>query len=291
MEEGLVSIITPCYNGAKYISETIDSVIAQTYPKWEMIIVDDGSKDNSADIVREYEAKDERIHLIQQKNAGSAAARNNGIRQCNGQYIALLDADDLWKPDFLKKQIVFMKKRKAVCVFCSYERIDGHSKQILHPTIAKKKIMTKDMRVMNHIGCLSGLYDSSKHGKIYLREELKSLRDDYAYWYDIVALEDAAYGNPEILASYRVLDTSTTGNKKKLIKKQYQFYRTHLKESVPEAAINVVRWGVAGIVKFGGIAPEKMGGTAEEIVWAVNPAENSFVRFHYSTSILVEVAA
>lgn len=250
MEEGLVSIITPCYNGAKYISETIDSVIAQTYPKWEMLIVDDGSKDNSADIVREYEAKDERIHLIQQKNAGSAAARNNGIRQCNGQYIALLDADDLWKPDFLKKQIAFMKKRKAVCVFCSYERIDGHSKQILHPTIAKKKITTKDMRVMNQIGCLSGLYDSSQHGKIYLREELKSLRDDYAYWYDIVSLEDAAYGNPEILASYRVLDTSTTGNKKKLIKKQYQFYRTHLKESVPEALVNTLVWGVSGIRKF-----------------------------------------
>ena len=248
MEEGLVSIITPCYNGAKYIRETIDSVIAQTYPKWEMIIVDDGTKDNSAEIVRGY--TDERIHLIQQKNAGSAAARNNGIRQCNGQYIALLDADDLWKPDFLKKQIAFMKKRKAVCVFCSYERIDGHSKQILHPTIAKKKITTKDMRVMNQIGCLSGLYDCSKHGKIYLREELKSLRDDYAYWYDIVALEDAAYGNPEILASYRVLDTSTTGNKKKLIKKQYQFYRTHLKESVPEALVNVIRWGVSGIRKF-----------------------------------------
>ena len=248
MEEGLVSIITPCYNGAKYIRETIDSVIAQTYPKWEMIIVDDGSKDNSAEIVRGY--TDERIHLIQQKNAGSAAARNNGIRQCNGQYIALLDADDLWKQDFLKKQIAFMKKRKAVCVFCSYERIDRHSKQILHPTMAKKKITTKDMRVMNQIGCLSGLYDCSKHGKIYLREELKSLRDDYAYWYDIVALEDAAYGNPEILASYRVLDTSTTGNKKKLIKKQYQFYRTHLKESVPEAAINTFIWGMCGLKKF-----------------------------------------
>ena len=76
MEKGLVSIITPCYNGAKYISETIDSVIAQTYPKWEMIIVDDGSKDNSTEIVRGY--TDERIHLIQQKNAGSAAARNTG---------------------------------------------------------------------------------------------------------------------------------------------------------------------------------------------------------------------
>ena len=250
MEKGLVSIITPCYNGAKYISETIDSVIAQTYSKWEMIIVDDGSKDNSAEIVRRYADKDPRVQLVQQKNTGSAEARNNGIRRCNGQYIALLDADDLWKPAFLEKQIAFMKKKNAVCVFCSYERIDGQSKSILQPTYSKSKIATKDMRIMNYIGCLSGLYDCSRHGKIYLREELKSLRDDYAYWYDIVALEDAAYGNPEILASYRVLDTSTTGNKKKLIKKQYQFYRTHLHENVLEALINVIKWGVAGVKKF-----------------------------------------
>ena len=250
MEKGLVSIITPCYNGAKYISETIDSVITQTYSKWEMIIVDDGSVDNSAEIVRKYTENDSRLHLVQQKNAGSAAARNNGIRRCDGQYIALLDADDLWKPDFLEKQIKFMKKKNAICVFCSYERIDAESISILHPTIVSEKITIKNMRVMNHIGCLSGLYDCSRYGKIYLREELKSLRDDYAYWYDIVVLENAAYGNPEILALYRVLDTSTTGNKKKLIKKQYQFYRKHLKESVPEALFNTLRWGVAGVKKF-----------------------------------------
>lgn len=106
------------------------------------------------------------------------------------------------------------------------------------------------MKVMNYIGCLSGLYDSSKYGKIYLREELKSIRDDYAYWFDVVALEDKAYGNPKILADYRVLDNSTTGNKKKLIKKQYQFYRNYLKENLFEAGINVIRWGIAGVKKF-----------------------------------------
>ena len=85
MKAGLVSIITPCYNGEKYIRETIDSVLAQTYPDWEMIIVDDGSKDSSAAIVSEYAEKDPRIKLIQQANAGSAAARNNGIRRAEGQ--------------------------------------------------------------------------------------------------------------------------------------------------------------------------------------------------------------
>ena len=250
MKDGLVSIITPCYNGAKYIKETIDSVLAQTYQQWEMIIVDDGSKDNSAEIINEYTKADNRIRLIQQENAGSAAARNNGIRQAEGQYIALLDADDIWHKDFLEKQIAFMKAEDTVCVFCSYNRINEQSQVILRPTIAKPKVTEKDMKVMNYIGCLSGLYDQSKYGKIYLREELKSIRDDYAYWYDIVALENKAYGNHEILADYRVLSNSTTGNKKILIKKQYAFYRRYLKEAPIQALINVIRWGLAGIKKF-----------------------------------------
>lgn len=250
MEQGLVSIITPCYNGEEFLRETIHSVIAQTYANWEMLIVDDGSKDSSAEIIKEYALKDGRIRFLQQENAGSAAARNNGIRNSRGQYIALLDADDLWKPDFLKKQIDFMKENNVICVFCSYERIDENGHIIMHPSIAKSVVTKKDMRVRNQIGCLSGLYDSSKYGKIYLKEELKSIRDDYAYWYDIVSLEDKAYGNPEILASYRVLKGSTTGNKKKLIKKQYNFYRTYLKESVPEATLNLIRWGVNGVLKF-----------------------------------------
>lgn len=253
MKKGFVSIITPCYNGEKYVSETIDSVLAQTYKDWEMIIIDDGSKDNSADIIREYEKKDSRIRLIQQANGGSAAARNNGIRQAEGQYIALLDADDIWEPEFLAEQIAFMKEKDAVCVYCSYICIDKDGNKILKPVVCRPEISTKDMMVTNYIGCLSGLYNSEKHGKIYLREELKSMRDDYAYWLDIVKLENKAYGNPKLLARYRVLDNSTTGNKKALIKKQWQFYRTYLKLGVVKSAVNLARWGLMGIKKYGGV--------------------------------------
>ena len=253
MIKGLVSIITPCYNGAKYISETIDSVLAQTYTQWEMIIIDDGSKDNSAEIVKNYMEKDDRIKFLQQENAGSAAARNNGIRNAEGQYIALLDADDLWEPEFLQEQIAFMTEKDAVCVYCSYKCIDENSNEILNPVICRPEITTKDMMVTNYIGCLSGLYSIERHGKIYLREELKSLRDDYAFWLDIVKLENKAYGNQKLLARYRVLATSTTGNKKKLIKKQYRFYRDYLKLGVFKSLTNLVRWGVMGLKKYKGI--------------------------------------
>ena len=127
MVETLVSIITPCYNGSDYIAETIESVMAQSYSNWEMIVVDDGSKDSTASIVQNYVEKDARIKLIRQKNKGSAAARNNGIKSAKGRYIALLDSDDVWMPEFLEKQIAFMKEKNAVCVYCSYVRINNQS--------------------------------------------------------------------------------------------------------------------------------------------------------------------
>ena len=250
MIKGLVSIITPCYNGEKYLPETVRSVLLQTYKNWEMIIVDDGSNDASAMIAQRFAEKDSRIRLIMQENSGSASARNHGLRECKGQYIALLDADDIWLPKFLEKQIAFMKRKRAYVATCGYGRIDSKSKNILHPLIPKPVITVKDMEVMNRIGCLTGLYDCRKFGKIYLREELKSVRDDYAYWMDIVRLTGKAYGNQEVLAKYRVLDTSTTGNKKKLIKKQYQFQRQYLKKNPIIAGLNVLRWGIAGIKKF-----------------------------------------
>ena len=249
-KQGKVSIITPCYNGEKYIGETIESVLAQTYDDWEMIIVDDGSTDHSAETIKKYCRKDARIQYISQENAGSSAARNHAILHAKGQYIALLDADDIWMPRFLEKQIAFMKEKRTVCVCCSYGRIDENSKKILRPVKAKKVITIRDMMVMNRIGCLSGLYDSSKYGKVYLDERLKSIRDDYAYWLEIVKFEGKAYGNSEVLAYYRVLPGSTTGNKKQLVVKQYAFYRNYLKLGPVRCWINVLRWGISGAIKF-----------------------------------------
>ncbi|MFT0331182.1 glycosyltransferase family 2 protein [Bacteroides thetaiotaomicron] len=112
MDNQLVSIITPMYNGEKYVSQTIESVLAQTYQNWEMIIVDDGSKDASPQIVKKYSIEDNRIKLVHQQNAGSAAARNNALRRANGRYICFLDADDLLDNSFLEKQLEYLKIRR-----------------------------------------------------------------------------------------------------------------------------------------------------------------------------------
>ena len=248
--DGLVSVITPCYNGERYLTDTIESVLGQTYANWEMIVIDDGSTDHSPEIAAAHAARDNRIKLLTQSNAGAARARNAGIRMARGRYIALLDADDIWEPVFLERQLAFMREKDAICVCSAYRRIDEQGQEIQHPTVPMAVITPRDMRVMNRIGCLTGLYDSQRHGKVFLREELKSIRDDYAYWYDIVSLEGMAFGNPEVLARYRVLSGSTTGNKFRLISKQYRFYRDHLKESPLTALVNTLRWGVSGIRKF-----------------------------------------
>lgn len=252
MKEGLVSIITPVYNGEKYISETIESVIKQTYLDWEMIVVDDGSKDGSAAIVRRYAEKESRITLLQQPNGGSASARNNGIRYANGQYIALLDSDDLWDPDFLKSQLVLMKEKNTICVHGSYKRINENSEEILKAWKAKKEVTYKQMQMTNHIACLTGLYDTSKFGKIYLKEELRSIRDDYAYWLDVVKLAGVSYGNQDVLASYRVISSSTTGKKKKLIRAQFYFYYHYQRLGLFKSILYTIYWGILGVLKFSG---------------------------------------
>lgn len=249
MTDGLVSIITPCYNGTRYIAETINSVIAQTYQSWEMIVVDDGSTDSLDVVMAPYLAAEPRIRLLHRSNAGSAAARNTGLRQAQGQYIALLDADDVWHPDFLEKQLAFMKVQNAACVCCSYGHIDAQSRPVGSPTRAKSDITVKDMQVMNYVACLTGLYDTEKCGRLYLDETLK-IRDDYAYWYEVIKRAGRASGNSEILADYRVYSGSSTGKKIRLIPSQYHFYRDYLHLAPLRSAVNVLRWGAAGLAKF-----------------------------------------
>ena len=108
-------------------------------------------------------------------------------------------------------------------------------------------------QIGNHEAADRFRYNLEKHGKVYLREELKSMRDDYAYWLDIVKLDDKAYGNQKLLARYRVLANSTTGNKKKLIKKQWRFYRDYLKLGVFKSGCNLIRWGIMGLKKYKGV--------------------------------------
>jgi teichuronic acid biosynthesis glycosyltransferase TuaG len=118
----LISIITPCYNGALFIAQAIESVIAQTYKNWEMIIVDDCSTDMSLDIALSYAAKDKRIKVLKmEQNSGAALARNKAIKVSRGEYLAFLDSDDIWLPEKIEKQLQFMQKNDSDFSFTEYE--------------------------------------------------------------------------------------------------------------------------------------------------------------------------
>lgn len=250
MEKGLVSIITPLYNASRFISLTIDSVSSQTYSNWEMIIIDDGSTDDSSVIVGTFVMKDPRIQFHSQSNAGSAAARNNGIRRARGQYICLLDADDTWEPRFIEAQLLFMKENSAHLVYSSHTRIDENSVEVLKPYMVPFRVTYSDMLKTCSISCLTGMYDTEPFGKIYLKEEFKSLRDDYIYWLEIIKKVKVAYGNPLILANYRILSHSATRKKNKLIVPQFKVLHEVEKLSIVRSLYYLMNWAIFGFLKY-----------------------------------------
>ena len=125
--EDKISIIIPVYNVEKYIAQTVESVRKQTYPEWELLLVDDGSTDGSRRVMEEMlrEYPDERIRILEKENSGAAKTRNAGLTESRGRYIAYLDADDLWEEEKLEKQLAFMREKEAAFSFTGYEFADS----------------------------------------------------------------------------------------------------------------------------------------------------------------------
>jgi len=250
MQKELVSIITPMYNASRFVAQTIESVLAQTYPHWEMLIVNDGGKDNCAEIVEEYAKKDSRIKLIHQENAGSAAARNNALRNASGKYICFLDSDDIWIPTFIEKQLKFMKEKDALVVTASYNLINEEGEICLNPYIVPKTMKRKDLLKVNSMSCLTTMYNAEKLGVFFFAERLKSFRDDLNYWLDVLETAKKAFGNPEILASYRVFENSTTGKKKKIVLPHFMFLYKELNLGIFRSTYYTLVWAIHGILKY-----------------------------------------
>jgi len=255
MQNDLVSIVTPLYNGANHIAETIESVLNQTFPLWEMIIVDDCSNDQGKGrkIVQEYLAKDSRISLIAlERNIGSSGARNTGIKATCGEYIAFLDADDLWDAEFLKKQLSFMKLKNASIVFSSYRRVaEDSNEEILDPFIVSLRVDYRAILKALPMLTSTAMIDRGKLGKHYFNEHLGSLRDDYVYWlYLLREHVDYAYGNPEILASYRLRKNSVTANKTKMILPHWKVLRKIERLSLVKSFYYICWWAWISFWKY-----------------------------------------
>lgn len=250
MTNALVSIITPLYNGERFVAQTIESVLAQTYTEWEMIIINDGSKDNGENVVKKYADKDARIKLYSQPNGGSSSARNNGLRRAQGEYICFLDADDIWEPIFIERQLKFLTEHNADIVFASYKRINTENKEILRPFIVPNQVNYTDTLKTCSLSCLTTMFKREFCKDIYFNEQLKSMRDDFAFWLALLKRTMYAWGNPEILASYRIFETSTTANKKKVIIPQFNIYYKVERLGLFKSIYYLIHWAVNGYMKY-----------------------------------------
>lgn len=218
----LVSIITPSYNSEQYIGQMIESILAQTYQNWELLITDDCSTDNSCEIIQEYIQNDNRIKLFKlTSNSGAGIARNNSIDHALGRYIAFLDSDDLWKPDKLEKQLDFMRSNNYQFTFSSYDIVNEEGNQIGYVE-AKRHLSYYSLLRCNEIGCLTCMYDSEYLGKMYFPNIRK--RQDWGLWLTIIKKCKIAYGLEKSLAIYRKRKDSISSNKMELLKYNYKLY-------------------------------------------------------------------
>lgn len=228
---GLVSIIMPSYNTGRFIAESIQSVLAQTYTNWELIIVDDASTDNTDEVVAPYchpreggDLPSSKIHYLKNaQNSGAAVSRNRALAQAKGKWIAFLDSDDLWAPDKLEKQIAFMEKNGYAFSYTRYVEIDENGGQTGVTVGGPKRITKTGMYNYCWPGCLTVMYDREVVGDIQIADIKKN--NDYAMWLKVVR-KAPCHLLPETLASYRKRCGSISRHSYvSLIKWHYKLYR------------------------------------------------------------------
>lgn len=223
MQRSLVSIIMPTYNSNDYIASAIASVIDQDYENWELIIVDDASKDETFKTISVFSEKDNRIKVFRNEiNKGAGFSRNKALTEAIGEFIAFLDADDLWKKEKLSKQLNFCLENKVNIVYSSYEKIDEQGNILKQKIEALPFVNYQKLMRSNYIGNLTGMYNARKIGKVHLPEIRK--RQDWAMWLEVIEKGGTAHGMEESLAFYRIRKGSVSENKLAMISYNFKIY-------------------------------------------------------------------
>lgn len=213
----------PSYNSEKYIEFTLNSIKAQTYHNWEVILVDDCSSDNTLEVVKSYATTEPRIKYYQlEKNSGAAIARNTAIDLAKGEFLAFLDSDDLWVPEKLEKQINFMVENNYNFSCTSYSRVDEKGAPL--EGVRRVKFRSDYNAVLQYCpGNSTVIYNAKEIGKVKIPNIKK--RNDYVMWLQIIKKEKYLYGLDEILGSQRMREGSISSNKRTLVKYHWKVYR------------------------------------------------------------------
>lgn len=236
----LVSIVMPVHNGAEFIDDTIHSVLGQTYENWELLIVDDSSSDNTLEVIGQFSS--EKIRLITcKKNGGAAKARNRGVRAAKGRYLCFLDADDLWQPDKLQRQIEFMKEKDCAFAYAGYVFADADGRPNGKVVRVPEEITYKQALKNTTIWTSTVMFDMKKLNKKDV-EMPDVASEDTATWWKILKKVGSAYGLNEVMAIYRRGGKTLSSNKMVAIKRIWSLYRNSENLSVPMSSLNFVGW-------------------------------------------------
>jgi teichuronic acid biosynthesis glycosyltransferase TuaG len=217
------SIITPIYNAEYFLEETLNPIKDQSYQDWESILINDNSADKSLEIANKFVQLDSRFKIINKSESGGAAkARNSGIKEAKGRFIAFLDSDDVWYPEKLTEQLSFMKEKDIAFSYSSYHFLTEQGK-ITGAVTAPATITYKQLLKGNVVACLTAIYDTDKLGKVFMPDILK--RQDFGLWLKITKTGVTGYGLQKPLAKYRLRTGSISHAKFNTMLYTWNLYR------------------------------------------------------------------
>lgn len=223
MNNLLISIICPVYNASHFVTETIHSVMNQSYINWELILVDDGSTDESVNVIKEVTKEDKRIILVcHAQNRGMAEARNSGTRVAKGNYISFIDSDDLWDSAKLEIQLQHMLKNNCLLSHTAYRKIDEAGNTLVKLIPVSSSVSYKSLLKHNEIGLSTSMYNVDVLGKRFVSTIGWA---DFSLWLDILKDTPVSCGIKQPLMSYRIHQNSSSYNKFKSAQKTWEVYR------------------------------------------------------------------
>lgn len=245
----LVSVVMPAYNAAAYIREAIESVLNQTVTDWELIVVDDCSKDDSLQIAQSYADKDPRITVMRNaQNAGVARTRNRAIECSQGRYIAFLDSDDAWYPEKLQRQTALLEETGADMAYCSYAIAGAESVSVRPDYIVPEQIDYKGLLRENVISCSAMLIKADIVKAIRFNTDF--YHEDYVLGLEILKAGYKAVGCREVLMHWRYIENSRSFNKKKAAKNRWRIYREYLGLPLHKSLYLFGHYAAAGLRKY-----------------------------------------
>ena len=244
-----VSVVMPVYNAEKTLREAVSSVCAQTEQDWELLLVDDASTDGSASLAETLAGEDGRIRLLRNpRNLGVAETRNRGIAEARGEFVALLDSDDRWRPEKLRCQLALARESGADLLYCSYGLIDAEGKPCCADFLVPSVTDWEKMLVRSVISCSTAMI----RRELLLQHPFQSIyaHEDYVLWLELLRDGCRAVGCPEVLADYRVSADSRSGNKLRSALGRWTVYRRYLHLPFFRSVSLLQRYAFAALHKY-----------------------------------------